>query len=81
MAKKFDVVYGVRREGQEKTRWINCGAMFETEKGLSIKLDTIPVGFDGWLKLFEPKPREDAPRRASEPQRDEDFSDDSGIPF
>jgi len=59
MSKKYDIAYPIpsAKEG-EKPRWINCGAVFETAKGPRIKLDCIPVGFNGWLSLFEPKQKE-----------------------
>jgi len=63
--KKYDMVYpqNYTINGEEKTRWINCGAVFETDKGMSCKLESIPVGVatdDGglWLRFFEPKARE-----------------------
>jgi hypothetical protein len=80
MAKKFDVVVGqtYTRNGEDKTKWLNIGAVIETDKGYSLKLETVPLNWDGWAKLFEPKPREE--RQASRPQdRGEDF--DGEIPF
>lgn len=58
--KKFDAVYSgekyTDREGNEKTRFINCGVVFENDKGqLSIKIESLPVGFNGWLNFYEPK--------------------------
>jgi len=47
------------RNGEEKTKWHQMGVCFENDKGqLSMKIDSIPVGFDGWVSLFEPKPKE-----------------------
>ena len=47
------------RNGEEKTKWHQMGVCFENDKGqLSLKIDSIPVGFDGWVSLFEPKPKE-----------------------
>jgi hypothetical protein len=34
--------------------------------GLALKMETMPVGGDGWFSLFEPKPKDDyaqAPRK------------------
>ena len=39
-------------DGQEKTRWIRCGVCLETDKGLRIKIESIPVDFDGWLSVM-----------------------------
>jgi hypothetical protein len=35
---------------------------------LSLKLESLPVNFDGWLSFFEPKPREE-PRQQQRPQQ------------
>jgi hypothetical protein len=43
------------RNGQEKAQWTTVGRVIEKDGKLSLKLDTIPVGFDGWIKFFEPK--------------------------
>lgn len=37
------------KEGQEKTRYVKAGVLMETVKGQMIKLEALPVGFDGWL--------------------------------
>ena len=44
------------RDGKEKNVWVTVGALFENDKGLSLQLDTIPVGpeFNGWIKFFDP---------------------------
>jgi hypothetical protein len=31
--------------------------------GLALKLEAIPVGSDGWFSLFEPKAKDEQPRR------------------
>lgn len=43
-----------QKDGQEKVNWLKIGAVFENEKGLSLKLDAFPAsGTDGcWIKLF-----------------------------
>ena len=65
MSKKFDIAYAIpaQKEG-DKPRWLNVGAVFETQKGLRIKLDSIPVGFNGWLALFEPRPAQKSQQQA-----------------
>lgn len=67
--------------GAEKTRFHKCGVVFESAKGLSLKLDSIPVGFDGWLSLREPRPK-DSPRSApvATPPKTDGFENDD-IPF
>jgi hypothetical protein len=71
-------------DGQEKQRWIKCGVVIDGKNGLSLKLESIPVNFDGWLSFFEPKPREEQrPQRQQRPQQRQggfdDMSDD--VPF
>ena len=45
--------------GQEKNRWFRMGVCFQNDKGqLSIKIDGVPVNWDGWMSLMEPKPKE-----------------------
>ena len=46
------------KSGEEKPNWVKMGVVFESEKGLSIKIESIPVGWDGWASLFSPKPKE-----------------------
>lgn len=81
--KKFDVCAVVGKytnaNGEEKTRWINCGAVFEKEGRLSLKLECVPVGeWNGFFSLFEPRPRD---RQATAPQSNETPSfDDDEIP-
>ncbi len=91
--KRYDVVAitgsYVDRSGVEKRRYLNCGAVFETEKGLSLKLEAIPVGFDGWFQLYEPRPEQPSvgQQAARQPQpkakvamaMSDEFNDD--IPF
>lgn len=53
--------------GNTKTKWLTCGRIIETDKGLTLKIDLLPtsvceagtgniVPFTGWLKLFETRP-------------------------
>ena len=71
MAKKiYDVVATVGKytdnQGNEKKRYVNVGAVFESDKGMSMKLETLPVGpeWSGWLSFYEPKQRESAPQES-----------------
>lgn len=64
MSKKFDVVAITGtyrdRQGNEKPRYLNIGAVVETKKGgFALKLESIPTDWNGWANLYEPKPRED----------------------
>lgn len=90
--KTHDAVYAgekyTDREGNEKTRYVNIGALFQREDGsLFAKLESIPVGFTGWVSFYEPKPKDgEQPRqRTARPQRaarapEAGFQDDD-IPF
>lgn len=70
MSKKFDVVAitgkYTDKDGNEKSRYTNIGVVLETSKGLSLKLESIPVGWDGWAGLYEPKQEQGQQRQ---PQR------------
>jgi len=48
-------------KGEEKTAWTTLGRVIENKKGLSLKMDVIPVGWDGWAYLFEPESKDDVP--------------------
>lgn len=88
--KRYDVVAVTGkytdRNGQEKSRYMNCGAVFENDRGqLSIKLEGLPVGteWNGWLSLFEPRDRQQQPSRHEQEKANGYQSDDSSgdIPF
>ena len=56
MSKRFSVVQAKEVPGREKPIWMKHGVAFEGPKGLSIKLESLPLpNKDGevWLKLFE----------------------------
>ena len=40
------------QDGQEKTRWLKCGILLQTDNGFRIKMEAMPIGipdFEGWL--------------------------------
>ena len=93
LKRTHDAVYAgekyTDREGNEKTRYTNLGSLFQREDGsLCAKLDSIPVGFSGWVNFYEPKDRAEQGKdsgRQQRPQRTatstaDDFADDE-IPF
>lgn len=63
MAKIYDLVYPTGtytdpQTGQEKASWTRCGAVIETSQGKrKVKLEAIPVEFNGWLECVLPKPK------------------------
>jgi len=90
MAIKYDVVKCERYTGKdnvERTRYTNIGRILHnTETGnFSLKLDSIPVLWDGWASLFEPKPKEAKPdeRQKTQESSQEKTTDPFGgdIPF
>lgn len=62
MPVKFDVVAATgtytNKQGEEKKSWMKIGKVLQTQKGFSLKLDAVPVGWDGWAMLAEPKEQE-----------------------
>jgi hypothetical protein len=80
------------KDGQEKTKWLNCGAVFQKDDGnLSVKIECLPVNMqEGWFNVFAPRDdnsqsqassqgkgfRNPAPAAAQKPIDDED-----DIPF
>lgn len=83
LKKTHDAVYAgekyTDREGNEKTRYVNVGALFARDDGsLTMKLESLPIGFNGWINFYEPKPRDGEQR----PQRQAPQQDDSdSVPF
>ena len=72
------------QDGQEKTRWLKCGIMLQTDNGFRIKMEAMPVGvadFEGWFSVFEKK------NDQAKPQQQEGFrappaaATDSDVPF
>lgn len=53
-------VYKDKATGEEKKRWVKCGVVMETSSGgMALKLESLPVKFDGWLQFYVPKPKDD----------------------
>lgn len=47
------------KDGSKKTAWKRIGTFFDNEQGRqSLKLDFVPVGWNGNAIVSEPKPRE-----------------------
>ena len=67
------------REGNEKKSYVRCGVVMDTKKGgLVAKLEALPVNFDGWLFMNEPREKEE--KAAKKPAgKFDDMADD--IPF
>lgn len=61
--KRLDIISARKytaKDGTEKTAWKNLGTAFESEKGISLIFDAVPVNWDGRCILREPKPRDNS---------------------
>lgn len=67
------------KDGVEKNKWVKVGVVVDTKNGgLALKIEQLPVPFDGWLQLAEPKAKESV-QESPAPQVSESNPDD--IPF
>lgn len=85
-SKKYEVVAitgkYTDKDGQEKARFANIGAVIQTDKGFRLKLESVPVGWDGWAMLKEPQPRTTQQAPAQRPAVSSDFNDlPDDLPF
>lgn len=58
MSKRYDVCSPRAGREEGKTYWHRVGTGFDGEKGISVKLDSLPLPDakgEVWLKLFEPR--------------------------
>ena len=63
------------KNGIEKTKWCKAGIVVETKNGgLAMKIEQLPVPFDGWIQFAVPKSKED-----SQQSNLSDINDD--VPF
>ena len=65
MGIKFELVAKAgeyEKNGEKKVRWHTCGVVMERQDGsLSAKIESLPINFDGWLNLWEPRQKDDKP--------------------
>ena len=77
MSKKYDVISAAGeytdREGNQKTKWIKCGAVLQINGKNKLKLDCVPIGGEGWFELVEPREQEQRPQRRSQVPFDDDI--------
>lgn len=53
------VIGQYEKDGVTKKQYANLGRVMEMKNGsLAIKIDTVPVGWDGWAYLNTPRPSE-----------------------
>lgn len=57
------------KTGETKKRWTKVGLVLENERGMSIKVEQIPVGWDGWAIMTEPR------------EKPQSGGSDSDVPF
>jgi hypothetical protein len=86
MKKSHDAVYAgekyTDRNGEEKTRYVNIGALFTRDDGsMTAKIESIPVGFNGWVNFYVPKPRDEARAPAAERNSGGASDPNDDIPF
>jgi len=83
MARKYEVTAITGKytdsNGAEKSRYQTLGSVIETKNGLMLKLESVPIGWDGWAYLNDPKPRDSqqaAPHRQRQAPQGGGFDDD-----
>lgn len=85
MARKYEVTAVTGKytdnNGTEKSRYQTLGSVIETKNGLMLKMESVPVGWDGWAYLNDPKPRDSQQQRQqSAPRQSSGFSDMDDVP-
>lgn len=89
MAKRFDVVapQKVTRGGEEKTYWNKIGSMWQDGDKMRLNLEMVPIGWDGFALISEPKEKtQQAPGKSSGnnsggSRNNDSFPDDELPPF
>ena len=72
------------KEGEEKTSWAKCGVALQTEKGIRLKIDVMPVGGDGqgiWLSVFEKREQGQGSAPKASSQATQEVGDGEPMPF
>lgn len=80
MSKRFSVVQAKEVQGRDKPIWMRHGVAFEGDKGISIKLESLPLPNEKgevWLRLFE----DDGSRGQQQQQPQQSKSLDDDIPW
>ena len=67
--KRYDVC--VAEKTGDKTYWRKVGVVLQSDKGFSLKMEAIPIAWDGWAQLFEPKAPDE--KRPAQTSRQDDF--------
>jgi hypothetical protein len=70
------------RDGETKKRYSKLGVVMETKNGLMVKVESIPIGWDGWAYLNEPREREEGATKSRGAPATGGMADmDSDVPF
>ena len=71
-----DVVFGREYGTEGKKSWTKCGVLIidHDSDRMSLKIEVMPVDFNGWFSIFDQKKKEDRQQRQS------NFDDDD-TPF
>ncbi len=72
------------KSGEEKTRWVKCGVVMDTRQGgMSAKIESLPIEWDGWLNFSEPKQKDNFKARGDDemPKEKQNSIEDDQIPF
>lgn len=70
------------KSGAEKNSYVRVGVMMETRNGEMIKLEALPVNFDGWIYLKDPDQQQKPQSKTAEQPSGGNFNDfDDDIPF
>jgi len=62
-----NIVVGTKytKNGEERTKWSTIGACFIKDDGkMSIKLETVPLNWDGQAQIFDREQRQPQPTQA-----------------
>lgn len=65
--------------GEEKTRWIEIGRVLKAPTGFKIKLDTIPLEWNGWAEMVDIERKDAAAKPAAKKVQSVVADDD--LPF
>lgn len=82
MSKRYDVVAPrkVVVRGEEKTYWNKIGSVFVGDDGKQqLRLESVPVGWDGFAIISEPTKKEEAQTRTSSRTPTGGFDDAPGF--
>lgn len=83
--KRFNICYKrsyQTKSGEVKSSWQRIGTAFEGDKGISIIIDAVPVGWDGRASLFpadDDRKGQDSGHGSAQKGHDSFF--DSEVPF